>query len=53
MVIPQSIVQLLAAFSEAFTVATFQNVLVLVCGVLLSNKGTIRCSIASNEERSE
>ena len=45
MTIPPSIVQLLAAFSEAFTVPTFQNILVLVCGVLLSNRGTISAAL--------
>ena len=45
MVIPLSIVQLLTVFSEVFTVPTFQNVLVLVCGVLLSNKGTISAAL--------
>ncbi len=45
MTIPSVIVQLLAAFSETLTVPTFGNVLVLVCGVILSNKGTISAAL--------
>ena len=45
MIVTNAIVQLLAAFSEAFTVPTFQNILVLVSGVILSNKGTISAAL--------